>query len=217
MYNKKYFRDGMIYLEFQIKDINTNPYVTAEEKVMFADRKTIDAAEVLGQTNSDDENETRSAEEASMSQSLQRVFFKGERVKIISGELQNLEGVIEETNPTTQTIQLRAEIGNDSEILSLKESEVVKVFESGTHVKVIAGEYVNQTGDLIFVEDSGNFAIISCDHNSKGIRVFINYLTASNEVFKGLTSIEGFQLYDLVSVSFLLMRMIDRFPEARWV
>ena len=39
------------------------------------------------------------------------------------------------------------------------------------------------------------------DYGDKEIKVFVNYLIASGEVSKGLITVDGFELYDLVSVS----------------
>ena len=203
-YNRNYFRDGMLYKEFYIDDLVQHTVATPEEKIMFADRKTVDPADIYGRNHI--EESPRDVEDATveMKKNLPRIFFKGDQVKIISGELKNLEGIIEEADSIRQEVQVSVSVGDDKETLILKENEIMKVFKIGTHVKVIAGSNIGETGHIVLLDeesiDSSNSAIIMSDYGDKEIKVFVNYLIASGEVSKGLITVDGFELYDLVSV-----------------
>lgn len=217
-YKGSYFRDGMLYKEFPIDDIVQHTSATAEEKIMFADRKTIDPADIYGQ-HTVEESPRDTEEPNTVKKSVPRIFFKGDQVKIISGELRNLEGVIEESDSIRQEVHVSVSVGDDVETLILKENEIMKVFKIGTHIKVIAGNNAGETGHIVLLDedgDNGGNAIIMSDSGDKEIKVFVNYLIASGEVSKGLVTIDGFELYDLVSVySLALFSFIDSSRKSR--
>lgn len=200
-YNNNYFRGGMLYKEFAIADLVQNIVASPEEKVMFANRNTVDVEDIYQSNGNVHTTETQ--EEAP--KNVPRIFFKGDTVKIISGELKNLEGVIEEADSNRQEVQVNVSVGDDVETLILKENEIMKVFTIGTHVKVIAGQHSGETGHIVLLDEdsseNGGSAIIMSDYGDKEIKVFVNYLIVSGEVSRGLVIVDGFELYDLVSVS----------------
>lgn len=201
-YKGSYFRDGMLYKEFLIDDIVQHTTASAEEKIMFADRKTIDPADIYGQ-HTVEESPRATEESNTVKKSVPKIFFKGDQVKIISGILKNQEGVIEEADSIRQEVYVKVSYEDTEETLIQKESEIMKVFKIGTHVKVIAGNNVGETGRIVLLDedgDNGGNAILMSDYGDKEIKVFVNYLIASGEVSKGLVTVEGFELYDLVSV-----------------
>lgn len=201
-YKGSYFRDGMLYKEFLIDDIVQHTTASAEEKIMFADRKTIDPADIYGQ-HTVEESPRETEESNTVKKSVPKIFFKGDQVKIISGILKNQEGVIEEADSIRQEVYVKVTYEDTEETLIQKESEIMKVFKIGTHVKVIAGNNVGETGRIVLLDedgDNGGNAILMSDYGDKEIKVFVNYLIASGEVSKGLVTVEGFELYDLVSV-----------------
>lgn len=206
-YNNNYFRDGMLYKEFHVSDVIQNTVATPEEKVMFAERKTVDPEDIYGQKRMD--NPLDEQEEKTVAKNIPRIFFKGDTVKIISGELKNLEGVIEEADSNRQEVQVNVSVGDDTETLVLKEKEIMKVFKIGTHVKVIAGKHVGETGHIVLLDEeegeNGGSAILMSDYGDKEIKVFVNYLIASGEVSRGLVTVDGFELYDLVAVCLCIL------------
>lgn len=199
-YNRDYFRGGMLYKEFAIADLIQNTIASPEEKVMFANRNTVDVEDIYESNG----NEPIPREQEEVPRNVPRIFFKGDTVKIISGELKNLEGVIEEADTTRQEVQVNVSVGDDVETLILKENEIMKVFTIGTHVKVIAGQHSGETGHIVLLDEdsseNGGSAILMSDYGDKEIKVFVNYLIVSGEVSRGLVIVDGFELYDLVSV-----------------
>lgn len=198
-YNRNFYRDGMLYKEFLVSDVLQDVQPSQEEKIMFAERKNVDPAELYNGGEAGEAAEKEPAE-----RSKQKLFFKGDTVKLISGELKNLEGVVEEADTTRKEVQVRVAVGDDSEVLLLKEEEIMKTFKTGAHVKIIAGAYSGETGTVVLVDEkdgeSTGYAIVASDYGDKEMKVFVNYMVTSVEVNKGLVSVEGFELFDLMAV-----------------
>lgn len=202
-YNRNFYRDGMLYKEFLVNDVLQDVQPSQEEKIMFAERKNVDPAELYNGGESDMAGESGEAEQRDEKGKL-KLFFKGDTVKLISGELKNLEGVVESADVARKEVQVRVAVGDESEVLLLKEDEIMKTFKTGAHVKIIAGVNSGETGTVVLVDEkegeSTGFAIVMSDYGDKEMKVFVNYMVTSVEVNKGLVSVEGFELYDLVAV-----------------
>ena len=202
-YNRNFYRDGMLYKEFLVNDVLQDVQPSQEEKIMFAERKNVDPAELYNGGESDMAGESGEAEQRDEKDKL-KLFFKGDTVKLISGELKNLEGVVESADVARKEVQVRVAVGDESEVLLLKEDEIMKTFKTGAHVKIIAGVNSGETGTVVLVDEkegeSTGFAIVMSDYGDKEMKVFVNYMVTSVEVNKGLVSVEGFELYDLVAV-----------------
>ena len=200
-YNRQYFRDGMLYKEFAIPDLLRDIQPSVEEKAMFADRKTLAPEDIFG--GGDTEDTGKEPVEVGRESGKRRIklFYKGDRIRVISGELKHLEGVVEESDDSHGEVQIRVTVGDESELLLLKEEELMKVFATGTHVRVLAGVNARETGVVAMCDDEGegNVIVIS-DFGDKEMKVFVNYLIESAEVSTGVVSVEGFDLYDLVVV-----------------
>ena len=71
-------------------------------------------------------------------------------------------------------------------------------------MKISAGAYSGETGTVVLVDEkdgeSTGYAIVASDYGDKEMKVFVNYMVTSVEVNKGLVSVEGFELFDLVAV-----------------
>lgn len=207
-YKGNYFRDGLLFKEFAVKDVLPDAPASDEEKKWFAERRAADPADLFdgasdeaGGEESAGEGEAETRGGARGAKSARR-FFKNERVRIISGELKNLEGIIEEADANRRQVHLRVALGDGFETLVLGENEVVKVFRVGDHVKVLEGSFAGETGTVLIADGEGaaGFCVVLSDSGDQQMRVFVNYLTLSVEVSQGLTSAEGFNLYDLVAV-----------------
>ena len=200
-YSRQFFREGMLYREFQTSDLVRDVTPSSEEKAMFADRKTLAPEDIFG---GDEESFPRDEAETGRETGKGRVklFSKGDKLRVISGELKNLEGVVEESDDSRGEVQIRVTVGDESELLLLKEEELLKVFSHGTHVKVVAGVHAGETGVVALCEGEGDgSAIVISDFGDKEMKVFVNYLIESAEVSAGVVSVEGFELFDLVAVS----------------
>ena len=198
-----------------MKDVQQDVVASEEEKKWFSGQRAMDPADLfnLGSEEEEEEEEEeeggageRNSGEVSLEKSKQaknvKYFFKNDHVRIISGELKNLDGIIEEADLNRHQVHIRVSVGDDFETLVLNESEVVKVFKMGDHVKVLDGMYAGETGTVLIADDgtTGSCVVLS-DSGDREMKVFVNYLTLSVEISQGLTSVEGFNLYDLVSVS----------------
>ena len=149
------------------------------------------------------------------------MFFKGDKIRVILGELKGLEGVVEESDVMRGEVHITVTVGDNSESLILKENEIIKRFSVGMHVKVIAGQHAGETGIVVVCDDdteNGNNntatagendienigrVVVLSDFGDKEMKVFVNHLIESAEVSIGMKSVGGFELGDLVSVGFL--------------
>ena len=200
-YNRNFYRDGMLYKEFPVSDVLQDVQPSQEERIMFAERKNVDPADLY---NGGEGAEGAEPKEAEDKKGKLKLFFKGDTVRLISGELKNLEGVVEDADMTRHEVQVRVAVGDDSEVLLLKEEEIMKTFKMGAHVKIIAGAYSGETGTVVMIDEAegetAGFAIVMSVYGDKEMKVCVNYMIVSVEVSKGLVSVDGFQLYDLVAV-----------------
>ena len=191
----------MLYKEYSIKDIQRDVVVSKEEKERFIPKSMIDPADIYGQDYSEGEYPHEEEVETEKKQKNIKYFFKDDRVRIINGELKNLVGVVEDADSNRHQVHIRVSVGDDYETLLLNESELMKVFKVGDHVKVLDGVYTGETGLVVLADDgsSGDCVILS-DSGDREMRVFVNYLVTSAEVSRGIISLQGFDIYDLVSV-----------------
>ena len=114
-----------------------------------------------------------------------------------------MEGTVEETEVNRHEVLIGVGLHDEYETLLLKDTEIVKIFTVGMHVKVITGTYMGKTGTVVMIDENGlnSHAIVLSDIDNKEMSVPVNYLVESNERDQGLVSVEGFELYDLVTVS----------------
>ena len=236
VYNKQFFRDGMLFLEMLVSDLQRNVQPSVEEKAFFADKKTIAPEDIFGGDGLNSEkgdkfqfdgnydnalngNEEGNEEEVEGKRGKAMMFFKGDKIRVILGELKGLEGVVEESDIMRGEVHITVTVGDNFESLILKENEIIKRFSVGMHVKVIAGQYAGETGIVVVCDDDdghGNSTasanenendvdnigrvIVLSDFGDKEMKVFVNHLIESAEVSIGMKSVEGFELGDLVSV-----------------
>ena len=210
-YKGNYYRDGLLFKEFAMKDVKKEDVnATEEEMKWFAGQHAADPADLFNQESDggeseeggEGEGEGEEEKESAKQTKNMKYFFKNDHVRIISGELKNLDGIIEEADLNRHQVHIRVSVGDDFETLVLNESEIVKVFKMGDHVKVLDGVYAGETGTVLIADDgSTGYCVVLSDSGDRQMRVFVNFLTLSVEISQGLTSVEGFNLYDLVAVS----------------
>lgn len=71
-----------------------------------------------------------------------------------------------------------------------------KYFKAGDHVKVMSGQYHDQTGEVLDI--TNKTATIVLDINEKVIEVYVGYLTLTHEINQGQKSIGNYNLFDYV-------------------
>jgi transcription elongation factor SPT5 len=131
------------------------------------------------------------------------IYRPGDVVQITGGELAGLKGRVISISDATRLMKLKPL--HDQLALSEMEveiSDVVKYIQPGSHVKVIDGAHAGETGRVVVVNkvDGDHIAALFTDGIKKEITVNVAHLQVSNEVTIGLNSLEGYELYDFVTL-----------------
>ena len=164
VYDGDQFFKGLLYKHFSYKHIQTKDVEpTFEELKFFAEGDMTDEKLINSLA---DQTHLKS-----------KKFFKGDKVRIIKGDLMNLEGEIVKVNDSNVTIRpLDTEFTTTIEI---SPNDIVKAFKKGEFVKVIAGKNTGKTGFIQSLND--NSAKIMADGLTNIVEAFINDLIYCNE------------------------------------
>ncbi len=196
-FDGKKFKDGYLHKVFNIATIATdNVSPTLEELTKFQ-TKPIEARD------SDDEDE-RPAERSepafklpSARQRKRITFQKGDRVRVMKGDLKNLLGVVEAVKDKEVTIlPQHEELKNER--LVVDAGDLQKFFSAGDHVKILTGKFEGETGMIVKVED--DTATVLSDSESKEMKVFVSDIQECSEVSIGQSRLGNYDLHDLVQL-----------------
>eukprot|EP00898_Chlorokybus_atmophyticus_P002859 jgi/Chlat1/3574/Chrsp234S03564 len=121
-------------------------------------------------------------------------FVKGDTVVVIEGDLISLKAKVEQVDGDEVTIS--AKDGSLKEAVSLSAKQLRKHFDTGDHVKVLAGRHESETGMVVHVHN--NVLVILSDVSMKNIEVFARDVVECTEVTGGFDTFGNFQLHDLV-------------------
>jgi len=140
-------------------------------------------------------------------QNVSACFVIGDTVEVIEGDLVGMRGKLISIDGSTIKMKPSnaAELADTTEVEFLA-SQVRKYIPVGSHVKVIDGRYVNETGVVVAVEKVDTevldyTAVVLTDMTHKEISVRISQLQESAEVASGLDKLAGYELHDLVVLS----------------
>ncbi|KAH3688644.1 hypothetical protein WICPIJ_000370, partial [Wickerhamomyces pijperi] len=181
-YRGENYIDGFLYKLYKVQFLETqNVKPTLEEVAKF------DVGDDHG-----DLDLTSIAQSLKSSNNI--VFNTGDRVQVLSGEQQGLQGdVISVANDSVLVKPLQYK-GND---LEFPISNLRKIFAAGDHVSIVSGKLTGNTGLVVDVKDD-QVTLIS-DQSHKDVTVFANHLTKSLE---SSTLIDGvYDLRDLVRLN----------------
>jgi len=130
-------------------------------------------------------------------------FVIGDLVQVVSGELKNLIGKVIAVNEITKIVKIKPKSSSLHVDMDIEADIIIKYITPGAHVKIISGNNSGQTGRVVSVNmiDNDNIAAILTDGTNTEILCNINYLQLSEEVAAGLSSLMGYELYDLVIVN----------------
>lgn len=199
---------------FTIKQSNTYTYRGEDYiagflyklyKVQFLETQkvspTLEEISKFNTGDSDDLDLSSIAQSLKTTQSI--VFNTGDRVQVLTGEQQGLQGdVISAANDSVivKPIQYK---GNN---LEFPISNLRKIFTNGDHVSVLSGKLSGHTGIVVSVKDD-QVTLIS-DQSHKDVTVFANHLTKSLE---SSTLIDGaYDLRDLVRLNPTTVGVVTR-------
>ena len=124
-------------------------------------------------------------------------------MKVVEGDLIGMMGKVIKIDDTTVKISpISVEMDGLGDVEFLVD-QVRKHLEVGTHVKVVDGRYVDETGVIVAVEvfEGEATAILLTDLTAKEISVRVSQLQESADVSTGQEKLHGYELYDLVALS----------------
>lgn len=163
-YKGNRYCDGLLYKWFPLKTLITqNITVTYEESKFFT----------IGD-NTDPNVLNTLIDQAGAKPTK---YFKGDRVRVIKGDLMNLEAEILKISPVALTVRpINTEFMETVEILP---TDCVKSFNKGEYVRVVDGKNAGKEGFVLAVEE--NTATVMSDGLQNMIQVFVNDLVFCNE------------------------------------
>jgi transcription elongation factor SPT5 len=187
VYKKQNFADGLLYKKVTVKTLlteNVNP--TIEEIQMFA--------QALG------EKDDKLYDQLADFSKKTHKFHKGDKVRVIKGELTNLEGIV--TKATDKEVTVIPTIEDLKDPIEFLPTDLVKSFRIGDSVKVVAGKSAGKMGFIITIED--NIARIKTDDLRNDIEVYLNDLILAEEGRRNVATdniknqMENYRKFDLV-------------------
>eukprot|EP00968_Pinguiococcus_pyrenoidosus_P026203 scaffold7060_cov280-Pinguiococcus_pyrenoidosus.AAC.8 len=131
------------------------------------------------------------------------VYTKGDRVRAISGDLENLVGTVSKIDPLSQLIYVKADNKDITMDVAFQPEQLAKLIQSGDHVKVIGGRYTGETGTVIDVdvlEGEMVARIVSDMSYGREMAVNVAQLKITPEVAQGLNRLQGYEVNDLVAL-----------------
>lgn len=124
-------------------------------------------------------------------------FSKGDKVKVVSGELKNVKGhVLEIIGQYAKIKPLeKFKIAFD---LQLECKQLAKDFDHGDNIVVVSGKYTGERGIVTHID--GEMAYFLSDIQKREFKVFLNDLKLKSQVAESFSmSIEhNYRVYDLV-------------------
>ena len=132
-------------------------------------------------------------------------FIRGDTVKAIKGSLCNLIGEVVSTQTTKDgeiTVHVKPEQKElGTQTIPFKANELCKYFKIGCHVKAIRGQYKDETGMIVKVDNKRNEIVLYSDLTSREIRLNMGDITETSEVSTGRDVFGNYALLELVSLS----------------
>lgn len=162
-YKGKKFENGLLLLTCGIANLQTENVVPTFEEIQIFQK-----AEPRKEYKEDlMERAKKTIEE---SKKFLKNLEKGDKVRIISGDLKGLIGQVVEVSESGIKVQPALEAL--SEPYYFMANEIVKIFEVGDHVEILSGKFKGLTGNIIKVEE--NVAHIISEDNKEEMQVLLN-------------------------------------------
>ena len=192
-WNKQYFQDG-----FLIKIVKKSSLLIENIEPKYEEINIFN----MGKSGRDDENsnEDEGIIEAINNISKRRRFNKGDRVRIIQGDLNGITGkVISHIDKTVSIYPNVVELAN--EVLEFPEDYLVKVFMPGELVSVISGSNIGKSGFIVKIEDDNDTAVIYSESTQNHYKVSCRDLILSNQLNLERETNSAFKIGDLVQIN----------------
>lgn len=202
-FDDRFFKDGLMYMEISEKHLsNIGVNAKVEELRQFTDDgKSRGKGDV-----SIGEHDIQRVVNATSSKS-KFDFTVGDLVLVVGGSEAGLTGQVAEVNLIAKTATLsNIKSGNTASTLSKMEvplSNIVKTFSMGDHVRVVTGIHKGKLGWVSqvvpFTTGNPNPSVsVFIEETKSEVQVSNSDLKKSNEAAVGLTTLDGYNMYDLV-------------------
>lgn len=173
--------DGFLFKLFKLQHLetqNVQPSLEEVSKFNTGDSEDLDLTSIA----------------QSLKQSNAIVFNSGDRVQVLTGEQQGLQGDVVSANNDIATVKPQGMTGT---VLEFPLGNLRKIFAEGDHVSVLKGKHAGHTGIVVSInEDQVTFI---SDQSHKDVTVFANHLTKSDD---SSTLVDGkYGLHDLVQIN----------------
>eukprot|EP01015_Nassula_variabilis_P010296 TRINITY_DN1821_c0_g1_i8.p1 TRINITY_DN1821_c0_g1~~TRINITY_DN1821_c0_g1_i8.p1 ORF type:complete len:513 (+),score=115.55 TRINITY_DN1821_c0_g1_i8:66-1604(+) len=190
----KRFRNGYLVKDFQVHQLQTsNVLPTIEELKMFKFLNNNYQDEPKDQANT----LLSLIEDATGLQQTINVFQKGDKVRVVRGELVNLIGRVVSVKDNLVRIESISEELLDT--MDIDPLDLEKYFSKGDHVKVINGKFEGQTGTVLTVHEF--VATLISEDMKNQFQVRINDIKLSGEVNNVSEYQSQYKKYDLVKLN----------------
>ncbi|CAA9989220.1 transcription elongation factor SPT5, putative [Plasmodium knowlesi strain H] len=172
-------------------------------KYLISENANITLTEIrdFNKNNSNEEDINLHVSKSFINKNSLHLFKKGERVKIMKGELYNLIGTI--TNVSDNVLTINPD--NLAKNFKFLPSDVTKYFLEGDNVTVINGIHKGKSGLISLLDYKENVALIFSPSLNTEFRSSIQDLSAcehsSSEGLGGINSLNGFSIGDLIELS----------------
>ncbi|KAL1920767.1 uncharacterized protein VTP21DRAFT_11402 [Calcarisporiella thermophila] len=185
-YGNEVFRDG--YLEKDVKISNlildeVNP--TLDEVTKFQ-----------GGGGEENEGIDVAALTPSVTSNIVGQFVPGDHVEVIKGEMMHMHGIVDSVKDGS--VFVRPQIVGQHKLWSIKPHLLRKRFSEGDHVRVINGQYKDETGLIVKIDE--NVVTMLSDLTMSEISVFSKDLREAADVSSGANRIANYELHDFVQI-----------------
>lgn len=181
------FKDGYLLKTMNVKSLDAHNVVPSlEELQKFQDRSADAEDDTPGQIAVGNLKQKRKVN-----------FVKGDTVKVISGDLKHLVGVVDSVNDTT--VYMMPKHPDLNELLQFPIAQLQKVFDTGAHVKVVNGVYEGETGLIVKINPTS--VVVFSDLTKKEIEVLPQDIQECSDVTTGKVQLGNYQIHDLVQIN----------------
>lgn len=191
-WNKQYFSKGFLYKYFNFKILDTENIVPPRNVV----DKFIRPEDDDDSQPSNDEDPDQEIEKWKKLAAENLSLTKGDKIRVISGDLKNLTGSVVSVDKSI--VKMQPDHKDIPMMLNLDIKMIAKHFEAGDHIVVVEGENEGEKG--IITKIVGNKLIVFSDVRKREFVTMSNNCKLSSQVAECVTTNidHDYNVYDLV-------------------
>jgi transcription elongation factor SPT5 len=180
-WNKMCFRKGFLIKFFTQRNLdiaNINPTYNEINSFNVPKKQSANDSEDSSSESEGNDAEMEKTNDEEEETDPEKIFSKGDIIKIINGELKNLTGKVETIDENL--IKFRPHIDQYDNMLEIDHKSVIKYFRAGDAVRVIGGHFKGEKG--IVTKISGAHVYIFSNILMKEFVVSANNLKLASEI-----------------------------------